>query len=41
MKLELSNEADQQSSLIWRAAKIDPHKLHCDIAFVALRQQAE
>lgn len=34
MKLEHSNKADQQSSLICGTAKIDPYKLSCEIAFV-------
>lgn len=38
MKLKHSNKANQQSSLMCGTAKIDPHKLNFEIAFVACRQ---
>lgn len=38
MKLKHSNKANQQSSLMCGTAKIDPHKLHFEIAFVACQQ---
>lgn len=38
MKLKHSNKANQQSSLMCGTAKIDPHKLNCEIAFVACQQ---
>lgn len=38
MKLGHSNKANQQSSLMCGTAKIDPHKLNCEIAFAACQQ---